>query len=302
MATNRLLKYIWTMFIIKLQNNIRQRITDFRKFILLKKQKYILPQVLILLSVLLLSNCEERYELSYAHTLPDSNTFYFDYEIIGGNSGMPEVTDNCSYINWLNAWEKIDKWQELFNYNIKVPILALKKSEEITIKHLADDTWVREFQIIVDTNIYEISLYSTLEYDYSVFWEMFVSQDNSLPVSLLRGEINSQRTKGYWIFYKYVFQQIDIVKIDWEIIDSELNVSFENVYERNNNFGDIISLSYPLNDTNLFVINNLDISLKDTTSIKFNRANDKGRIKSFIIFNDSLWHCWNSDFLNDECE
>ncbi len=267
------------MLTIKLQNKISWGV----KFI-------------FLLLIFGASGCLQKYKLEDEHHLPISKTYFFDYEVIGKNCRLQNSKNFYGYSNWLTATNIIDRWKELFSENIGTPMLALKKADNVDIQHFADDTWVREYNILFDTNSYNMELYSTSEADSTVFWEMFKITDEA-ALMLLQGRADKLKNHGNWFFYKYVFKPIEVLEIDWRIENSDLEVTYINLYKKSKFCGNILKINYDFDNAKLLKISTVEYAYYDTTQIEFDFLTNTGKIKNEHIFADSLWHTWKCDSL-----
>ncbi len=243
--------------------------------------------------IITIGSCTLKFN-EFPPQIPDFITYKLDFQDLElekkGNS------------NWFVAASKLNEWTSLISENINLPFNSLSAAHWHKAEFFADNIWNWEFDLIDLNSSYLINLFGTIEADSSVLWEMFYSDVKDVQIQMLQGKSDKENTQGSWSFYKYVYQKIDVLKIDWKNADSALIVNYFNIYEQSNNFGDILKISY-LNDDCYYNVK-LDFYSKkndNTSKVELNKFLGYGRIKDYSIFNDSLWHCWDIQKNNSDC-
>jgi len=258
-----------------------------------------LPLV-ILFSLFFLLGCLKFNHADYSQVpiVPPSRTYLLN--IPGLNVKHTEVQTTNS--NWFTAYSKIEIWLNFISNNISTPYSMLDSLRKVDIEYFADNTWIRNNTFQNDSSNIEAFLYSTIEADTSILWELFFSVNNNDPFVSLQAYTSQNKSQGYWSFYKYVFKPIYVLKIDWIVTDTSLRVIYSNVYESGKNYGDKLSIEY-LSKTNNSSVYNILIEITNnnqisTSKIEIDSITHQGRIKDSLVFLDTLWHNWDTNFEN----
>ncbi len=233
--------------------------------------------------------------------LPDKETFTFNNLFLVTDSLNYSIKDYTQY-NWILAASKFFEWNMLVGDNIKLSYSALQKAYLYEAMPFDTKTWYWEYDFSENDNNYTVFLYATSEIDSSLFWEMYLSVNESEKGLVLSGKNNKFFTQGQWLFYREKYSSNEILKIDWIKNDTALIVDFTNVYSNSIFKGSSLEIIYNYADTNFvsYIFTNARNLRK--SYIELNTTVGSGKVKDFYVFGDSLWHCWDSNFVDIECE
>ncbi|MBN2894163.1 MAG: hypothetical protein JXL97_19995 [Bacteroidales bacterium] len=255
--------------------------------------------ILTFIFFIIIIGCNKN-DNSFPPELPSMQTFLLETKGLENDSFVFDSKDD-NYRNWFVAANKIYDWNFLISANIQIPLNCLFLAYQYEPKLFADRSWLWQYDFGVDLDTYQIKMYGTFEVDSSILWEMFVTENNSESVLLMKGNINKFFTQGNWIFYKHIFRPIEILKIDWLIEENVLHVNFTNEYEKSTNTGSMLEIIYSIEDTTRVKFNFYNQSTNTNSYMEINKVLGTGKIMDYEAFNDSLWHCWDSNFMNEDC-
>ena len=234
--------------------------------------------------------------------LPQGNTFTFNASVLDNDSITPDMKFFDS--NFLNAAKKISLWRVYINENIRTALdligFAVKNSD---FKFYSNNSWLFKYSYSLDANTYDVKIYGTFNADSSVTWEMFVVKNGNPKVRLLKGVSNSYKTQGNWVFYSFKNSSTELMKIDWIKTDTAFSKTFYNLDPLSLFKGSSINFDYLKNSSaqyNMFV-KIYNSKYNSHSEIRLDTNSFAGSIKSPIIYQDSLWHCWNRLFYNIDC-
>lgn len=235
-------------------------------------------------------------DVSKVPSIPSIKTFQLNITGLSNNN----ITPLHSNTNWYKAYSSIFFWKNLIASNILLQYNLLDSANNYQVEYFADNTWIRKNSLIYDSIDFDVFLYSTIEADSSVLWEMFLSENQNDPYLVLQGYTSKNKKQGNWYFYKHVFKPISVLKVDWFYTDTSLKVIYSDVYELSDKFGSSLLVEYKQSIPSLY---NISIKLNNsklitTTQIEIDTITKQGRIIDSMYFNDTLWHYWDSNFEN----
>ncbi|MBN2664260.1 MAG: hypothetical protein JXR68_11475 [Bacteroidales bacterium] len=256
--------------------------------------------LLLFVTLFFLSGCLKfnHDDVSKVPTTPSNNTFKLE---IKGLTDI-NIASQHSISNWYRAYSSVLYWKYLISSNISLQYNLLDSANKYQVEYFADNTWIRKNSLIYDSSNFEVFLYSTIEADSSILWEMFLSENQNNTYLVLQGYTSKNKKQGNWYFYKYVFKPISVLKVDWLYTDTSLRIIYSNIYEISDKFGSNLLVEYlsdPSKNSSYNILINLNNSdFTATTKIEIDSTTKQGRIYDSIYFNDTLWHYWNSNFEN----
>jgi len=259
----------------------------------------ILKYILFFYIVIILGSCHKTYDLNQIPQIPSVNSiilysYFFDNDTVG-------ISEQSDYFNWNNTYIKLSKWNDLIQNNVAIPYTAYQLVSNYKSQHYSNTTWLWNYNFNKDSSVYDVSLYGTFEIDSSSLWEMFISTDGNSPNILLKGTSNYDLTIGKWILSKYVYIQINVLEIEWLKTEQFFIVKYTNIYQQSDFLGSTLTFYYPLQKNKNTYIKIYNARNKSFTDIEIFPNQKSGRIKHFVTYEDTVWHCWDSTFVNTNC-
>ncbi len=278
----------------------------FRKFVKNKKHitmknkisklSFALVFVLIIGATFSLSSCKKKD----APAIPPESTF----KLTGLDGDTTKSVPNIGYENWFIASSNVGVWTLITTVVMAVPVAAYEHALEQEAQHVSGDKWVWEYQFGIGFKIYTVQLFGEKSKE-EVTWEMHVSLTGDFQDFVwFTGTQNLEGTAGQWIIYKSPTENHQLLQIDWtkNLTDNTGTLKYTNIEpEGAENGGYIYYGNDQSGEYNAF----FDIFNKgqnNLTEIDVNTTYSNGRIKNPNYYKDSIWHCWNTQLLDDFCD
>jgi len=201
--------------------------------------------------------------------------------------------------NWQFAAFAVGFWTGVTTVTMSVPVAAFAATINTEPEYVGDLRWkwTKDFWIV-----YTAELYGKINGS-KIDWEMYISREGVYTDYLwFTGESNINGTGGTWIFNESYDNQVQYLQVEWSRSDStQADLRYE-----------IIKTGAPAEGSYIYYAYNAD-NLLDCTCMLFNAAdtinvdtewskmNRNGRVKSQKHFSDDLWHCWDENHDNVDC-
>ncbi len=251
--------------------------------------------ILLVLSIsAVFTSCKKE-----APVLPPENAF-----VISALDSNSQKKFSDSYSNWIYASTDVAIWTTILKVGLAVPVTAYVKALQEKPRHVAGDKWLWEFSVPVLLSNYNIQLYGKFNDTKGVDWQMYVSQVGGVQDFLwFTGTQNAEGTQGKWILFKSPAANHQLLQIDWtrNIGENTGTIKYTNIEPESTENGGYISYgNNQAGDYNAFykIYNKGKDNL---TQIEYNTKLHNGRIYDYNVFQDSLWHCWDTQHLNISC-
>ncbi|EAR01178.1 hypothetical protein [Maribacter sp. HTCC2170] len=216
--------------------------------------------------------------------------------------------------NWLYPRLVVGIWNTALFTNLAVPVASFSSAFKHKAEFLGENTWQWEYTVDGFTSEYTARLTGELMTD-EVVWKMYVTKagvgsfDEFLWFS---GVSDLDGKSGAWTLYQSHERPNRMIDIEWSIENEEIgSIKYTWVREMNDDgiadtFKDSY-LEYGLQEGDYDVFYDLhvyDLQMEDfvDVSIEWNSSMYNGRVMAPSHFEDELWHCWDTDGEDIECE
>ena len=237
----------------------------------------------ILLIIILLSSCQwlkQPENNQEAPVLPDPNEFNVNLEI------SPVTSRDDSYTNWNNAVKAASYWKEIID-QYKKTFEFLTICANSSPQYFSSNTWY--WRIDMDSIVFE--LFATKFSNTETFIEGYLEKSKlKKPDSLkiISGYYFPDSQNGNFELYN----NDDSLIINWtpKYINYSLthsNYPTNQLITQKLGYATKYEIAFPI--------------YKDTAKININ-YNKSGKIKFYTFFKDSLWHCWDKELKNCDCD
>lgn len=275
------------------------------------KPYYKMKQFLaILLGFLILTSCENKDLARTAPEIPPVETMVIDF----GNMTDLNKSAATTKINWGYSALNVGIWSAIIGTTFAVPVAAFKAAFGQQPTVVSDLIWQWEYSVDGFTSEYHARLVGELESASKIKWEMFISKTgiNSFDEFLwFEGTSNIDGKSGQWILYHSAVFPEKTIQIDWTREDNEVGqIQYTYVRERNDQRqadkfqGSTLTYGLQVNEFDAFVnIHSYDTESNGfaDTYIEWSRSSYNGHVKSEHFFNDTNWHCWDSQGNDISC-
>jgi hypothetical protein len=250
------------------------------------------------LVAILLPACEKDKE-EEPPLLPPASSMVIDLSDFQQNTKSELTT-----WNWGNATLNVLVWSTAITFTLAVPVAAFWESFNHEGVYQGDKEWVWSYNVTLLGVIYKADLHGTLQ-DTSVLWEMYITKtDDYADFLWYYGEVNLDRTQGYWIMNENPQEPNELLRIDWtrEANEETSAIKYTNVKPGGDENGGYIQYGkLSEGDYNCFY----DVYIKSSNklvNIQYNPETKEGRIKDPVTYGDDSWHCWDSTLQDTDCD
>ena len=262
------------------------------------------------LSLFIFLHCEDSNDpIPDAPVMPPQSAVSLDLSSLT-NSGTPKislakVSDNSSTMvgtNWVYAAGTVGFWTSVTSISLSIPAAAFAGTINQEPEYLGDLRWkwTKTFQILLAQ--YTAELYGEINGS-KVDWEMYISQTGGYSDYLwFTGESNLDGSGGTWTFNKSAAEPVEYLQIEWNLHSDEIDdLRYEVIQTGAENEGSYIFYAFDNDEvynSACTLFNSVDTIL---VNVEWHRINRNGRVKSPAYFEDNLWHCWDENRDNLEC-
>lgn len=250
-----------------------------------------------------LSSCKKE-DHGTAPDVPPEGAFVMDYSNF--KDAEKSITDEKGAVNFGVAFFQVGIWNAILTGLLAVPVATYVEALKHVPVHHSGTTWLWEYEVTVIWVTYTAQLYGTKEAD-KVTWEMFISKngdDNFQEFLWYEGYNNLDGTTGQWTLYKSNADPTKYLQIDWtkNATDSTGSIKYTNIVESGAENGGYISYGNGQDGELDAYYNIYNKGLDNLTEIEWSIENHNGHIKNENFFNNTDWHCWDTEYLDIDCE
>jgi len=223
-----------------------------------------------------------------------------------GNPGMT-VEEAQSYGNWGWAVLNVAVWNTVIGVTLGVPVASFEEAFNHEPEPQDDGSWVWSYTFDVVQIQYEAELHGRLVPD-EFQWEMYITRDGEFDHFLwYSGVCDFLSEEGVWTFYKNPDEPRPFVEAEWhwESSTDTGDLKFTNIEPGSPENGGYITFGVNggfayggLYDSYYNIYNK---GLENHTDIEWNETSLEGHIRDSLHYQDSEWHCWDSNLEDTEC-
>ncbi|MFN8242022.1 MAG: hypothetical protein U0X39_14880 [Bacteroidales bacterium] len=280
--------------------------------------KKLLPVALIcLLTVPLFWGCEKKGDPPVVPPVESLKIDFSEFTTVGRksvNTGTDlKGTAGAENVNWGIGALVAGTWNTLITLNTIIPVAAFDLAIDNDPVYIDKKTWQWEYTFEVVGATYKARLVGKVRED-DVLWYMYISKsgvgayDEFLWFS---GATALDGNSGYWILMHSQQFQEPLINIAWEKTGDQIgSISYTYVREltddrsMNPYKGSTIEYGLTTNTLNAYYdahYYNLSTHAFTNVNIEWSTTVHNGRVKAPDFFQDSNWHCWDSNGLDVTC-
>lgn len=216
--------------------------------------------------------------------------------------------------NWFFSRIVVGVWNSALFTTLAVPVASFKSAFAHTPEELGDNKWQWTYSVDGFTSEYTARLTGQVTGE-EVLWEMYITKvgigafEEFLWFS---GSSAMDGNSGYWLLNESAERPEAMLRIDWERSNDEIgNIRYTWVREMDEQENDDMFkdsyLEYGLQDGDLdayFNAHAYDSNKQDFSDVRieWSRETFVGRVRAFDYFEDEVWHCWDSNGDDVQCE
>jgi len=267
---------------------------------IIKSSKTVAGIVVLLIS-LFVNSCQTNYPANNDNPAPDMppvSTFLMDF------SHFPENKLEGDSSNFIYASANVLIWNIVVAANMIIPASAFTESfRHEGIFQPENGSWIWSYNFNPGVQ-HKAELHCMLNGN-NVSWEMYISKTGSYTDFLwFSGEHDLLMTEGTWILSRNPENMPgEFLNIEWTIdkTDNSSSIKYTIIEESDPLYGGYIN--FGLNNNSLFdaFYNIYNSSVDISLNIQWNTTNKNGRVQNSHYFGDDLWHCWDTNLANIDC-
>lgn len=264
----------------------------------------------ILFGVLIFASCDNKELARTAPEIPPVETMIIDF----GNMADATKSASATKINWGYSALNVGVWSGIIGTTFAVPVAAFRAAFGQQPTVVSDLIWQWEYSVEGFTSQYSARLVGELESASKIKWEMYISKTGINPFNeflWFEGTSNIDGQSGQWILYHSAGLPDKTIQVDWIKEDKQVGeIKYTYVREKNDQrladkfYGS--NLTYGLQDNDLDAFVNIhafdfESGMFLDTDIEWSRTSYNGHVKAEHFFNDTNWHCWDSQGSDIQC-
>jgi hypothetical protein len=286
------------------------------------KTKTLLFKTLMLISLFVVASCstdtDDKDDNLVAPSLPPEASMVIDFGSFENPDGKSSIQNKTNQppenSHWVYSAVVVGVWHTALATTLAVPVASFRTAFNHQAVYKEDATWEWAYVVEGFTSQYSARLTGQLSGD-DVLWKMYITKTgiNAFDEFLwFSGSSKVNGLSGYWMLNHSAEHPENMLRIDWEVEAEEVgNIKYTYVRALNNegetdNFnGSYINYGLQTGVYDAFYnVYAYDFEAQAFVSadIEWSRTNYNGRVMAEHYFNDTNWHCWNSDGENIDCE
>lgn len=257
-----------------------------KRFLFTKSTK-----ILLAISLLLTIHSCKKADQEIPPVLPPESAFVMDFSDFNSNKSEKSIA------NHVHAAVNVAFWNVFITLGLAVPVVSYAEALKHEPVKQSDNTWVWTYGFKAVVN-HQAKLTGTIK-GAEVEWKMYITKEGSFTDFLwYEGTSDISGTYANWTLYKSPDLPTKLLSIEWKK-DSE--IKYTNIEPDGAENGGFITYGFGT-DLEFDVYYNIYNKGKDNlTEIQWNKTNKNGRVKDANRFSDDLWHCWDSSFVDIDC-
>lgn len=266
------------------------------------------------------TSCEKDEEMGTPPALPPYESMAIDFSDFTNTSKaasdfkmMYSDMNLISNANYGWAGLTVFFWNITLGSVIAVPVASFYAAFNSTPVFIGNATWEWTYNVGGFASTYTARLNGQIRTD-DVKWEMYITKNGIGGYDEFKwfeGTSDLDGNGGQWILYHSYNFQDPVLQIDWEKASNEIGMVKYTYVRGTNDLGETETfngsyLEYGLQDGNYNAYYNvhayaeLSSNFVDTY-IEWSTTEYYGHIKAEHIFQDSVWHCWDTDGNDIDC-
>jgi hypothetical protein len=247
-------------------------------------------------------SCEKEDTTEVAPSIPPVETMLVDF------GKLADATKSATFekTNWLYSALTVGSWSAILGTTFAVPVAAFGTALKNEPTYLNNLTWQWQYSVEGFTSQYSARLIGKILKS-GIQWEMYITKTGIQPfdeflwfegISSIEGNI------GQWVLYHSAAFPEKTIQIDWKKEAEKVGeIKYTYVREKNDQGEQDkfkgSTLSYGLQNKEFDIFVNVhaysaqELKFIDT-AIEWSSTTYNGHVKAEGFFNDTNWHCWDS--------
>lgn len=277
--------------------------------------KKLFSLILLALAITLFSSCEEGVPTpindQVAPTLPAAEIYTLPTDALTETTQdtMGNRTNGVTYKNWVHSGINLVVWNTAIVLNVAVPIAAFGRALNETPVFIGNATfawtYIYRAPAIQGGKVYNIVLTGQyINNAQEVEWVMTASQIGGFQdFEWLRGTVATDFMEANFTLNHKPNNPEPYLSIEQANNGSDQSIRYTNINPSNSGIGGYIEYRVDANTqyNRAFDVNSGPNQGNQLLEIQWTVPGNQGRVKDPAHFNDTDWHCWNSQLQDTNC-
>ena len=261
------------------------------------------------LIALLFFSCDTENSTGVAPTLPPIETMIVDF----GEFANPTKSAEIAKTNWVYSATTVGVWSVILGTTFAIPVAAFRSALKTEPNKIDDLSWQWQYSVEGFTSQYSARLVGKLQSN-EVKWEMYITKTGIQGFDEFMwfdGTSKTDGSSGQWILYHSSAFPEKTIQIDWEKVEEKVGEIKYTYVRENNDLGQKdnfngSTLTFGLQNTEFDIFVNVhayivqELRFNDSF-IEWSSSNYTGHVKAEHFYNDTEWHCWDSQGNDINC-
>ena len=257
--------------------------------------------------VIFMIACEkDPTEPADSPVIPPISTFLLDLSAFPDTNTtlITKTTDTQTNGNWGWSYLNAFLWNAVIVVHAAIPVAAYVEAFNHIPEEQEDGSWLWTYDVTVGSAVYTAKLYASTDSE-GFNWDMYLSKAGDFTdFHWYTGQHNLLYTEGTWTLYKDPDNPVEFIDIVWHrnLQDSTADIKYINVEPETPGNGGYIFYGTVVDTTYDAFYDLFFANLDHYIDIEWNLDEHYGRVLDSLYFEDALWHCWDENLEDIDCE
>ena len=272
--------------------------------------------LILFLSVSLLQSCVKDPitddKKGEAPELPALNSFampfdgFEDADTTGYTSDASGQRSLTTYTNWFYAATNVAFWHTVTSLNMIIPVASFGEAFKHQAIYEGDGVWLWAYDFNAGNDQYSAELRGEFIDSENVQWDMSISKAGSFQDVLWYSGVTAvDGSESTWILNHKPFNPETFLEIKYtnDLATDNGTLRYTNIIPNNPDNGDYIEYRAFQDGSEDFnrAYDVFRIQQDHKLEVQWNDPTNEGRVKSEFFYNDTDWHCWDSQAMDTDC-
>jgi hypothetical protein len=272
----------------------------------MKKLSFVLA---IFFSIFLLQSCTKDQLVDQnaesAPKLPSVETFIMPFDDFS-EGDRPNGIEERTVQNWGYAVGNILIWNSLLSMNLHIPVLSFVEAFNHEAEYQGSGIWLWAYDVTDENgDIFEAKLYGELLVTDEVKWDMYISKVGGFQnIHWYSGLTANDESYAHWAINFDTENPKPFINIDFEKSNGTGSIRCTNTIPNSSGNGGYIEFrkgNEAAEDGFNRAYDVYKVEIDNLLEINWDGNNKNGRVKDLQRYNDTEWHCWDTNGQDTDC-
>lgn len=221
-------------------------------------------------------------------------------------SAGKSTSRNFTYSNWFYAATNLLYWSHIVSEINEIPLAAFMEAFNHEPVFKGNGIWLWAYEVIDEDDHYLVELTGSTLDKLVVQWDLYVEKVGGFSkMHWITGTTRTDIEQAEWTINGDPSDPKPMMLVNYEkdVAPGEARLRYTNVIEGDQDYGSYLEFQVLENSsTDLNRRYHVYEKVPDNLiEIEWHEANKNGRVKSANHFADNEWHCWDTNYKNQEC-